>query len=780
MARMNNDKLLVEGEKPLPLNRELSIVGKPINRLDGREKVTGQARYSGDYKLPDQLYGKILHCPHARARITKLDTTRAAALSGVKAILTKSNTTGWRTYWYRVSEPAFAEVLTHEGQEVAAVAAVDADTAQKAIELIDVEYEALPAMIDAEEALNSPPLALVGDEEYPGRELYDRIPSVLQRGDIEKGFAEADLVIEDTYFTPTQYHATVQTRACVAFWDGQRLTVWDAAQGVWNSKLAYAKSLDLDPDKVRVVVEYLGGGFGSKGWSHRIGYYAAKLSMLTEKPVRMEQTRAEEFLMHPHRYDCKIHLKIGARKDGKLTAIYERAVLNIGAVAGKANYSPNKIIWQTSNLYECDNTYLEQVGVLTNLQTTGPLRAPFNMPSIFCLETHIDRMADALSIDPLEFRLRNYKTHASTHIKPELMEREMKIPWSNKQLDKCMKKATESIGWKKREDVRKASNGSKKRGIGMASFIAHQAGGKFPNTAYADMDIHSDGQINLHIGIVDIGAGQRTVLAMIAAEQLGVKAKEIQVMYGDTEGTRYGPASHTSRITAEMGPAVLQAAAEARQKLFDLIAAPLGVAASELASNDGEICVRTDPDKSLSFLKACEFIDAQKPIHGRGSRKINPDSPLFSSFGAQAAEVEVDVETGHITIIRMTAAHDFGRAINPKLLTSQIIGGIEIGIGYALSEEGIYDRRTGKMLNSNLHQYKIPTSMDMPTIDAFIVESHDPYFAFDARGGAEVTNTPTPAAIGNAIHHAIGIWFKELPITPDKVLEAIRMKREDK
>jgi CO/xanthine dehydrogenase Mo-binding subunit len=774
---MNDKKLLVKGTVPPALERELSVVGKPINRLDGPEKVTGRARYSGDLKIPGQLYGKILHCPHPRARIIRLDTSRAEALPGVKSILTKSNTADWRTYWYEVSEPAFAEVLTHEGQEVAAVAAEDVHTAQRAIELIEVEYEVLSPMIDPEEALSSPPPPLVGDEEYPGRELFDRKPFVLQRGDTTKGFEEADVIIEDTYLTPTQYHATIQTRACIASWDGHRLTVWDAAQGVWNSKLTFAKSLDLDPDKVRVIIEYLGGGFGSKGWSQRISYYAAKLSIVTGKLLRMEQTRSEEFLLHPHRYECKIHLKIGARKDGKLTAIYERALLNVGTAAGRANYNPNRIIWQTSNLYDCDNTYLEQIGVFTNLQTIGPLRAPFNMPSIFCLETHIDRLADAVGMDPLEFRLKNYKTHASTHMRPELMEQEMKIPWSNKQLDKCMKQATESIGWEKREAIRKSSDGPKKRGVGMASFIAHQAGGKLPNKAFADVEIHPDGAIHLRIGVVDIGAGQKTIFAMIAAEQLGVRVEDIHVIYGDTEGTRYGPACHSSRVTAEMGPPVLQAAAEARKKLFEIAAPILDADVRELESNGGEIYVKLNPEKSLSVTAACKHIDPKNPVHGSGSRDINPDSPLFSSFGAQAAEVEVDVETGQVTIVRMTAAHDFGRAINPKLCISQIIGGMEIGVGYALSEEGIYDSKTGKMLNPNFHQYRLPTSMDMPPIEAYIIESRDPYFAFDARGGAEVTNTPTPAAIANAIHHAIGIWFNELPITPDKILEAIRAKK---
>jgi len=490
----------------------------------------------------------------------------------------------------------------------------------------------------------------------------------------------------------------------------------------------------------------------------------------------MERTRTEEFLGHAHRYDCRIFLKIGARKDGRLTAIRQRALLNIGAAVGA--YNPNRIIWHTSNLYDCANVDLEQVGVFTNLQTTGPFRAPFNMPAIYCLETHIDRLAEAIGMDPLAFRMKNYATHASTHTNPALMQRAMQVPWSSKQLDKCMKWATEAIGWERREALRGASEGPRKRGIGMASFIAHQSAGKLPNKAFADVEIRSDGTIDLKIGVVDIGGGQRTIFAMIAAEQLGVRAEDIHVLYGDTQGTRFAPACHSSRVTAEMGPPVLQAAAEARQKLFELAAPLLSAGPGQLESRDGRIYVKSDPGKSVPFKEACGRIDPEHPLRCSGSRETNPDSPVFSSFGAQAAEVEVDVETGQITILRMTAAQDLGRAINPKLCLSQITGGIEIGVGYALSEEGIYDRKTGKMLNPNFHQYRLPTSLDMPPIEAFVVEGRDPYFAFDARGGAEVTNTPTPAAIGNAIHQAIGIWFNELPITPDKVLEALRAKKE--
>jgi len=772
-------KLLVEGIPPLPLERELTVVGESLNRRDGIEKVTGRAKYSGDVSLPGMLYGKILRCPHPRARIRKIDTSEAENLPGVKALLTKDNTAGWRTYWYVVPQIAFPECITYEGQEVAAVAAEDADIARKALELIEVEYDILHPMTDAEATLKGPIPDRVADEEYPGSDLFDRKQYVIRRGDMKKGFEQADLVIEETYTTHPQYHGTIQTRACIANWDGQTLTVWDALQGVWNSKKTLALSLGLAPEKVRVIVQYLGGGFGSKSSAQRISFYAARLSMVTERPVKMELTRREEFLAHPRRQDCKITFKMGAKRDGTLTAIFQRAVVNVGAGASKANYFANRIIWTTSHLYACPNAYLEQIGVFTNLQLTGPQRGPLNMPAIFALESHIDKMADALDMDPLAFRLKNYANYGITPPAVALLsEEEEKIPYSVKNLDECMKLVAERIGWQDKRRSKTGNRGPLKRGVGMASFVANQGVGMNPFAANADIEIDHDGSIRLYVGVVDIGAGQLTILPMIAAEELGVEVDDIEVLGGDTKDTRYAPSGHASRITPEMGPAVLQAAAEARNQLFRLAAPLLEAKVEDLQSLTGQIFVKSEPDRSMSFKDACHRIEPRKPVIGRGSRRSNPDYPMFATFGAQAVELEVDIETGAINILKVVAAHDFGRAINPKLCVSQIYGGIEFGLGYALTEEGLFDPRTGKLLNPSLHQYRVPTSLDIPPIDAHLIEHEDAYFAYSAKGAGENTNTPTPAAIRNAIYDAVGVWLTELPITPDKIIQALKQKKE--
>src|SRR3989339_566792 len=514
---MAESKLLVQGTPPPPLDREFTIVGKSINRLDAPEKVTGTAKYSGDIKLPGMLYGMILRSPYPRARIKRIDTTRAEALPGVHAVLSKENTKGWRTYWYRVPQIAFPECLTFEGHEVAAVAAVDPVTAQEALARIEVEYEVLPPLLDAQEGLQKPASPLVADEEYPGSETYGRKPYIIRRGDVARGFAEADVIVEDTYSTQIQFHGTIQTRACVADWDGHTLTLWDASQGIWNSREVLAKSLGLDPESVRVIVKYLGGGFGSKAFCQRIAHYASKLSMVTGRPVRIERSRREEFLAHPHRYSCRTSIKMGAKKDGILTAISQQSVVNVGATS---RYYAIQVIWHTANLYACPNIELEQVGVYTNLQPTGPTRSPLNMTAIYSLETHIDKMAARLGMDPLQFRFKNYAYTSSMSadfavtVNRTVFDEEKKIPYSSKNLDECMTRTAEAIGWEKRRKTPDLSSVPVKRGMGMASFLVFQGVGLMPYKAYADVAIHKDGTADLSIGVVDIGAGQQTIFAM--------------------------------------------------------------------------------------------------------------------------------------------------------------------------------------------------------------------------------------------------------------------------
>lgn len=784
-------QLLVEGWVPPPLGRDFTVVGKPLDRLDAPEKVTGKANYAGDVSLPGMLHAKILRSPYPHAKVRRIDLSRAKEVSGVKAILTKDNTQGWYTYWYKVAQPAFPETVSYVGHEVAAVAAEDIDAARNALKLIEVDYERLPAVFDAEEAvrpgapqvtvtdLPNPEPSSYGPTEPNIGNIYAGRPSVLTRGDIKRGFQEADVILEKVYRTPSQHHGTLQTRTCVADWNGDTLTVYESCQGVWKAKEDLAWSLKLPPEKVIVKVRYQGGGFGSKSGAQRFVHYAARLSMETKRPVRLELTRAEEFVSHPRRPSSVVYLKTGAKRDGTLTAMYGKAIVNIGAGGG---YRPfiNQLIGPPFLMYKCPNAYFEQWGVHTNLQYTGPTRSPLNVSSCCCVEAHIDEVADAVGMDPLEFRLKNYTPYA---------DQVKMTPFSSKKLDVAMRCVTEAIGWSRRKEHAFLQNNMSKRcGIGMASYI-FQGVGINPCKANAEVVIKKDGTIELHAAIVEIGAGSMTTLAMIAAEELGVPVEDIRVMYGDSEAGPYAPGTHASRIVPEMGPAVLQAAADARQKMFEVLAEFFKIDASQLRSAEGWIYLGSDSSKKVRFKDVCGLI-GDKTIVGRGSRARNPGSgyPIrgenpvegpvnFATFGASAVEVEVDVETGKVRVLRVATAHEFGRALNPKFCDSQHYGGVLMGIGMGLLEEPSTDKKTGIMLNTDLHQYRMPTALDMPLeIIPFNVEGDDGFFAYSAKGGGEGTNSAIPAAIRNAIYNAVGVWMYEYPMTRERILAALAEK----
>ncbi len=776
---MSSPKLLVKGTPPPPLERDLTVIGRSLDRFDAAEKVMGKAPYIGDLKLDGLLHAAILRCPYSHARIVKIDTSKAESLPGVKAVISRNNASDWRTYWYMIPQPAFPEIVTFSGQEVAVVAAEDMDNARKALASIDVEYEVLPGVLDSEEALkDDAPFVQSLDEVALENEraphakqvgnMFEGTPHTLRRGDTTKGFQEADVIIEDTYQTSFQWHAALETRTCVAQWDGKNLTAYDSCQGIWQAKENLAKSLGLPVENVRVIAKYTGGGFGSKAGAQRTTHYAAKLAMMTGRPVKICLTRGEEFLSHPHRQSSRMYLKMGAKKDGTLTAIEGRCFVNIGA--GTAYNQRTRLIEHLFSLHECPNAYLEQTAAYTNTPISGFLRSVMAVMGNFFIECHMDRMAAALDIDPYVFRMKNYTQYG---------DQAEKIPYSAKNLDKCMNLVKDAIGWERRNrlaELNKASD--RKRGIGIASYM-YTGAGQPPYKANAEVVIRRDGSVQLLIGVVDIGGGQATVLSMIAAEELGVDAGRIKPQWGDTYGTGYAPGSHASRVTSEMGPPVLQAAFEARQQIFAKASMLLDARIDDLASRDDYVYVKSDPSRRVSFEEVCATFEADEVIRGFGSRAPNPSEPVFRTFGAQAAEVEVDVKTGRVRVLKMASAHEVGRTINPKLCTSQHYGNIIMGIGYALFEEPSFDSKTGVLLSNDLIQYRLPTSMETPEIVAFNVEAEDPYFAYSAKGGiGEGGIVPTPAAIRNAIHHATEVWLNEIPMTPDRVLRALSRKKE--
>jgi len=716
---------------------------------------------------------KLLRSPVAHARIKRIDSSKAEALPGVHAIIHRGKFPDWTMYFYLIPQTVFPEHVTWVGQEVAAVAAESVDIANKALEMIEVEYDPLPLVLTVDDALKpGAPIVKPLDEVEatnirapklpPVGNMFEGRPEVLKRGDIAKGFSEADVAYEDVYTVPFQYHAPMQTRVAVAEWDGRRLTVQESCQGLWMVREDLMKSLKLEEDQIRLIVKYQGGGFGSKAGAQRYLHMISRLAMLTGLPVRFEQTRPEEFLSHPHRWASKMWLKTGMKRDGTLTAVEGRFFVNIGTGSTYGNQKDQMILtpWR---LYACPNVTLEQYGVYTNAQLTGYMRGVMVLMGNFAMESQMDRMAQLLGLDPHTVRMKNYTV---------LGDQVNGVPYSAVNLDRCQRLVCDSIGWDRRDAISSENQGKTfKRGLGMAAALDGGAGYP-PFKAMADVHVLPDGTAKLVIATVDIGGGEATVMGMIAAEELGITMDRINVQWGDTEGTKYSPSTHANRVTAELGPAVQQAAYEARKKLFEVAAAEMDTTPDQLQSANDTIYLKDDPQRAMHFEEACATLPPEG-VSGTGSRTPNPSDWMFNVFSAKACEVEVDTETGRVRVLRFSSAHEVGHALNPKLVQSQIYGGIVMGLGFAMTEEPFIDAKTGVMLNPDLHQYRLGTSLECPEIIPFAVEADDPFFAYSAKGLGNGVLIGVAPAVRSAVAHATGVWINDLPITPDKILDAL-------
>jgi xanthine dehydrogenase YagR molybdenum-binding subunit len=562
----------------------------------------------------------------------------------------------------------------------------------------------------------------------------------------------------------------LQTRCCIADWNGDRLTIYEASQGVWNVKRELAKSLGLEEDRVRVVVQNMGGGFGSKAGAQRVVHYAARLAMLAGRPVRLELTRPEEFLSHPRRYAGEVTMRLGARRDGTLTAIDAEIVLDIGSgslYAGRYAMT----LHQISELYRCPSVRVRIVAVYTNTTPTGPQRGVLDPIATFSTEAAIDDLAARLDMDPLALRMKNYAEDFQG-----LDDTTPALPYTSKHLDACLAAVADAIGWSERDRMRAEARGPVRRGVGIAAYCLER-GGYAPFSAKADVVARPDGSVEVQAGVVEIGAGQITILPMIAAEELGLPPERIHIHHGDTDGTHYAPSSHASRITSEVGPAVLQAAAQVRGRLCELVAARLEVSPLDLVAAEERIYVRGIPERGMTFTEACALM-AGPEIRATGSRAPNPDDVIFRLFGAHGAEVEVDVETGELRVLRIVCSHDIGRPINPKLVESQQYGGAVMGLGYGLYEEAELDGKSGVLLTPDVHQYRVPTALETPVIEARNVEREDAFYPYSAKPVGEAPLVGVMPAVRNAIRHALDLGIDTLPITPARILEALAARKK--
>jgi xanthine dehydrogenase YagR molybdenum-binding subunit len=688
------------------------IVGRPATRVDGTERATGQAVYTADLKLPGMLHTAVLRSPHPRARVTRLDLAPALAVPGVHAAI----------------GPHDLDQLTDEpGFQGAAIAAVCADTlaqARAAVRAIDCEFEVLEPLLDPDEAVRRG--ELLGE------------PRVRERGDYERGLAEADVVVEAEYRTQVVLHNSMETHQAVVEWVGDGVEVHISTQYIWGIRDAVAQGLGLPADKVRVVCHYMGGGFGSKNSPDDYTFIAAELAKRTRRPVRCALTRREENTAAGNRNATIQRLTVGARSDGTITALGGEFVNAVGWGGwSSGTEGPMQM------LYACDNVKTTTYGAKLNLPPMKAFRAPGFVEGTFGLEALLDELAAKLDLDPLELRRRNHADHATEG-----------GDYSGKNLLECYRRAEPH--WERRHEVRARSTDTVKRGVGMASQIWYGGGGP---PSYAWVRVGSDGRATVVTAMQDIGTGTKTAMAQIAAEELGVPLEHVTVSLGDSARGPYAAISAGSSTTPSMGPAVRAAAADARRQIED-IAEQRGL------------------PKDAPIADVVEVLeDAQ--ILGKGARGPNPTGMQVLTFGVQVAEVAVDVETGEVWVERIAAVHDVGRVINPLGASSQIEGGIIQGIGHTLSEERLHDPVTGRLLTTTLDAYKLPTIADVPEIVSELVDEPDVHLTnLGSKGLGEPPIIPTAAAIANAIRDATGADVRQLPITREEMLRALREAKE--
>jgi len=751
---------------------KLRVVGKSSPRITGALEASGLAEYITDIKIPGMLYAKILtsiNCPYAHARIKRIDASKAEKLPGVVCVVTHKDVP--RVAYSSKALPAAGvydeyildDKVRFKGDKVAAVAAVDEDTAEEALELIDVEYEELPAVFDPEEAMKPGAPKI---HEAKDQNITIRVRN--EWGDIEKGFREADYIFEGRYETSIQAHCAMEPHGCLANYNKITgdITIWSTTQIPFQVLRVVSEVLGIKMSKIRVIKTFTGGGFGGKD-EILVEPLCAFLSVKTGRPVKLILTRKEVFVGTRTRHPAVIYLKTGVKKDGTLTARYVKAILNGGAYAGATPGVVGAMSTREIGLYRCENVKFEGFGVYTNTPVAAAFRGYGNPQHNFAVDTHMDEIAEKLGMDPLEFKLKNT-------IREGDINRGTGIKLESCGLQECMRKGAERIGWAKKRSSASNQKGTRRRGIGMACFMHNS--NVYPygsECSSALVKVNDDGTATAHFGAADMGQGSSTTLAKIAAEELGMSLENINIVTGDTASVPYDPGSYGSRTTFMMGNAVREAARDAKMQIIARASKILNVDPGKLFLENGEIKVR-GKDKRISISEVVKrTLYSTKEggvIVGKSSYSPPSNAPYF---GAQFAEVEVDTETGQVDVLRVVAAHDVGKAINPMAVEGQLEGMVSMGMGFALIEEMLLDK-SGSTLNADFLDYKLPRARDMPAVDTIIVERREPSGPFGAKGVGEGGVAVTAPAVVNAIYNAIGIRMKKLPVTQDRLLKAIK------
>jgi xanthine dehydrogenase YagR molybdenum-binding subunit len=738
---------------------ETKVVGKPLPRIDGYERVSGSAVYPSDVSLPRMVFGAILRCPHPHAVVTNVDTAQAEKLPGVRAVLSAfQGDRATQAYADLIRDRLMPHHCRYEGEPVAAVAADTPYQAWDAIRAVHVAYDVQPFLADERRALeaDAPKVHDSGNQVSPTQ--------VYERGDAERGFAEADVVLQQEYRTECEIHTPMELHGCVAKWDGDSLTVWESTQGVYNVQAQVAAALDLPLSKVRVVGHYMGGGFGSKLGAGKYTLIAALLAKRTARPVKLFLTREETYLTVGNRPPANMRLKAGVRRDGTLTALEYHATGTGGAFRAGGT---SALDWLVKDLYTCPNVRTELTDLYIHAGPARPFRAPGHPQCAWALEQMMDALADAIGMDPVELRLKNVPTVSQA--------RDGAPPYTTTGLAECLTKGAEAFGWAeaRRRSHNAQDSGHVRRGVGMAAALWVAGGGGPPSTVI--VKLFADGSVNLNMGASDIGTGTKTVMAMAAAEELGVDPADIQVEHADTSSTQFATASGGSKTVPTEAPTVRAAAIEVKQQLLEMAAQELEVDQSSLELDRGKVVCTTDSAKTTEISRL-QSLRRRRSITGVGYRGPNPSGKAVIPFAAQFCEVEVNTRTGETRVLRFLGAHDSGRVMNRLTYQNQVFGGITMGIGFAMTEARVLDRdQTGKLANKNWHDYKIPTAMDVPTdMTCVPIDRPDPEANIaGAKGIGEPATIPTAAAIANAVYHATGVRVTGTPMTPARLVQAL-------
>ncbi|MBI4330509.1 MAG: molybdopterin-dependent oxidoreductase [Chloroflexi bacterium] len=760
---------------------QYSVLGKPLPRVDGIPKATGEGKYAADLTLPGMLWGKLLRSTLAHARILNIDTSRAKRLPGVKAVITGKDLGGF-TYGFipttRDESPLCPEKVRFMGEELAAVAAVDEDTAEEACSLIKVDYEPLPAVFDVEEALK--PGAPQIHEHAPGNvSLHYK----MNFGDVEGGFKQSEYVMEDRFQTPRVYHAMLEPHATLTRWESNGdLTVWASKQSPYFMYRIFAAAFNLPQHRVRIIQPYIGAGYGAKNDAFPLDFASVVLAKQTGKPVKIVYSQKEMLTSSRRRLPFTIDIKTGVKADGTIMAQDIRVIGDGGAytligpitmyLAGAVKTLPYKI----------RNYRYDGIRAYTNLPACSAHRGHGLAHTHFAGEIQLDMIAEALGMDPLEIRLKNAVDPG--YVTPN----GLKVGSCG--LKECLEKVRETTNWNNRHK-RPVRQGNIARGIGVSA-TTYLSGMRIRghSACAATIKVHEDGTVSLLTGATDAGQGSDTVLAMIAAEELGVGLDDINVSLLDTQTTPADPGTYSSRVTTCAGPAVKLAAQDARKQLAEVAAEMLGTDLQDVGFKDHRVFVKSNPRKEMAFKRLTRAVVGHglgKVILGRGYYGLNVEVPDFEtgmgnispcySFGAQVSEVKVDLETGKVDYYDTTAAHDCGFALNPMLVEGQVDGQVSAAQGQTMTESFIIDRTNGVTRNTDFRDYKMPRAADTPEIHQIHVETIDPEGPYGAKEASEAIMVSTYPSIVSAIYNATGVWIKDLIVTPEKVLKALKEQK---